>query len=114
MPTPYPKEFRRDVIAAARQGDRTIPQVARRFGISESCLHRWLRIAEREEGGVPDTPLATGADLAAEVKELRKKAARLEQENEILRRVTAYFARDTLPKCTRWSSIWPTRRSPSR
>lgn len=98
MPTPYPKEFRRDVIAAARQGDRTIPQVARSFGISESCLHRWLRIAEREEGGGNETSPATSQDLAAENRELRKKTARLEQENEILRRATAYFARDTLPK----------------
>jgi transposase-like protein len=47
---PYPKEFRRDVIAVARQGDQSIAQVARRFGISESCLNRWLRIADRDEG----------------------------------------------------------------
>ena len=31
-----------DVIAAARQGDQSIAQVARSFGISESCLNRWL------------------------------------------------------------------------
>lgn len=98
MPTPYPKEFRRDVIAVARKGEQSIPQVARSFGISESCLHRWLRIADREEGAVPDAAPVSGQDLAVEVKELRKKAARLEQENEILRRATAYFARDTLPK----------------
>ena len=29
MPTPYPKEFRRDVIAVARKGDQSIAQVAR-------------------------------------------------------------------------------------
>jgi transposase-like protein len=50
VPTPYPKEFRRDVIAVARQGDQSIAQVARNFGISESCLNRWLRIADRDEG----------------------------------------------------------------
>ena len=49
MPTPYPKEFRRDVVAVARQGDQSIAQVARSFGISESCLSRWLRIAELEQ-----------------------------------------------------------------
>jgi transposase-like protein len=102
MPTPFPKEFRRDVIAVARKGDQTRAQVARSFGISESCLARWLRIADREDGLASGTPPTGGGkatgDLEAENRELRKRAQRLEQENEILRRATAYFARDTRPK----------------
>lgn len=47
---PYPKEFRRDVIAVARQGDQSIAQAARGFGISESCLSRWLRVADHDDG----------------------------------------------------------------
>lgn len=50
MPKPFPQEFRRDVIAVARQGDKSIAQVARSFGISQSCLNRWLKIAAREDG----------------------------------------------------------------
>lgn len=101
MPTPYPEEFRRDVIAVAREGGRSRAQVARSFGISESCLARWLRIAGREDGldeTPPPTGGVTGGDLAAENRELRRRTKQLEQENEILRRATAYFARDTLPK----------------
>lgn len=37
-------------------------------------------------------------DEAAELRELRRRNKLLEQENEILRRATAYFARDVLPK----------------
>jgi transposase-like protein len=96
VPTPYPKEFRRDVIAVARQGDQSIAQVARSFGVSESCLARWLRIADREDGLAAGPP-AAGED-SAEVRELRKRNRQLEQENEILRRAAAYFARDLLPK----------------
>jgi transposase len=97
VPTPYPKEFRRDVVAVARQGDQSRAQVARSFGISESCLARWLRLADREDG---TEPASTGGVEAgqAEVRELRRRNKQLEQENEILRRATAYFARDTLPK----------------
>jgi transposase-like protein len=50
VPTRYPKELRDDVIAVARQGDQSMAQVARSFGISESSLARWLRIADREDG----------------------------------------------------------------
>ena len=102
MPKPFPKEFRADVIAVARQGNQSIAQVARSFGVSESCLARWLKIADREDGlvGGASSPTTAGAggDLEAENRELRKRTKQLEQENEILRRATAYFARDVLPK----------------
>ena len=105
MPKPFPKEFRADVIAVARQGDQSVAQVARSFGVSESCLQRWLKIADREDGvSGPTSPTSSpaassaGGDLEAENRELRKRAKQLEQENEILRRATAYFARDVLPK----------------
>ena len=102
MPKPFPKEFRRDVIAVARQGDQSIGQVAKSFGVSESCLQRWLKIADREDGlSAGTSPAAsTGGDgdLEAENRELRRRTKQLEQENEILRRATAYFARDVLPK----------------
>ena len=95
MPTPYPREFRRDVVAVARQGDQSRAQVARAFGVSESCLARWLRIAEREDRSDPAPATSSGE---TEVRELRRRNKQLEQEVEILRRATAYFARDTLPK----------------
>ncbi|MCZ4498331.1 MAG: transposase [Marmoricola sp.] len=98
MPTSYPKEFRRDVIAVARQGDQSKAQIARSFGISESCLNRWLKIADREDGIGGSTPTPPSGGLEAEARELRKRNKQLEQEVEILRRATAYFARDTLPK----------------
>ena len=99
MPKPFPKEFRADVIAVARQGDQSIAQVARSFGISESCLARWLKIADRDGGRAGSSSAgAADGDLEAENRELRKRAKQLEQENEILRRATAYFARDVLPK----------------
>jgi transposase len=97
VPTPYPKEFRADVVAVARQGDKSRAQVARSFGISESCLARWLRIADRDNGIAPAAG-EPSSGLEVENRELRKRTKQLEQENEILRRATAYFARDTLPK----------------
>ncbi len=101
MPKPFPNEFRNDVIAVSRQGDRSRAEVARSFGISESCLGRWLAVADREDGIATDDgsdAASTGSatDLKAENREQRKRAKQLEQENEILRRATAYFARDVL------------------
>lgn len=93
MPTPYPKEFREDVIRVARQGDASTAQVARDFGISESCLNRWLKIADGEDS--PGPPLGVST---AEVRRLKARNRVLEQENEILRRAAAFFAKDISPK----------------
>ena len=94
MPKAYPPEFRRDVVAVARKGDSPVKQVAADFGISESCLHHWLKIADVDDGVRPGVTTAE----AAELRELKKRNRTLEQENEILRRAAAFFARETLPK----------------
>jgi transposase len=94
MPKAFPEEFRRDVVAVARKGGAPVAQIAKDFGISESCLHRWLNQADVEDGVRPGVTAAESAEL----RELRKRNRVLEQENEILRRAAAFFARDALPK----------------
>ena len=94
MPKAFPPEFRRDVVAVARKGEAPISQIAKDFGISESCLHRWLNLADIEDGVRPG--MATSE--SAEVRELKKRNRVLEQEVEILRRAAAYFAKDISPK----------------
>jgi transposase-like protein len=105
VPKPFPPEFRRDVIAVARNSDASMAQIARDFGISESFLARWLKLPDRDDG-LGDKPgggrstgsAAASASAEAELAESRKRIKQLEQENEVLRRATAYFARDVLPK----------------
>jgi transposase len=94
MPKPFPPEFRRDVVALARKGETPLRQIAKDFGISESCLHRWLKIADTDDGIRPGTTSIESAEL----RELRKRNKLLEQENEILRRAAAYFAKEISPK----------------
>jgi transposase len=94
MPKAFPLEFRRDVVAVARKGEAPLSQVARDFGISESCLHRWLKLAGIDDGAWPGVTSSESAEL----RELRKRNKTLETENEILRRAAAFFARELPPK----------------
>jgi transposase len=94
MPKAFPLEFRRDVVAVARKGEAPLSQIAKDFGISESCLHRWLKLADVDDGVRP----GVSSSESAELRELRKRNRTLEQENEILRRAAAYFAREISPK----------------
>jgi len=66
----------------------------RTSGISESCLHRWLKLADIEEVTRPGVT----ASESAELRELRRRNKLLEQENEVLRRAAAFFAREIGPK----------------
>lgn len=50
MPKAFPEEFRQDVIAVARRGEAPGSRIAKDFGISESCLQRWLKIADVKDG----------------------------------------------------------------
>src|SRR5438552_18967148 len=93
-PKAFPLEIRRGVVAVARRKEAPMSQVAKDFGISESCLHRWVKRAEIEDG------VREGLTLAeeAEIRELRKRNRLLEQENEVLRRAAVYLGQGLVPK----------------
>lgn len=94
MPKPFPAEFRRDVVAVARKHEAPISQIAKDFGISEATLHNWLKKADIEDGARPGLTQKETAEL----RDARKRIRLLEQENEILRRAAAFFARELPPK----------------
>lgn len=94
MPKKFPKGFKDDVARVARRGDMTIAEVAADFDVSIESVRRWKRQAEIDDG-VKDG-LTTAEQ--SEVVQLRRDKRRLEQEVEVLRRATAYFAKDAAPK----------------
>lgn len=96
MPKPFPREFREDVIRVFRESDSSIAQVAKDFGISESCLQRWIAVDDQANGVARDATQRPPRE-SAETRELKKRVRVLEQENEILRRAAAYFAQANLP-----------------
>ena len=93
MPRPHPKEFRDDVVAVAREGESPLAQIAKDFGISESCLRNWLTKADADDGRRP----GVSASDSAELRELKRRNRLLEQENEVLRRAAAYLSQANLP-----------------
>ena len=98
MPTPFPAEFRADVIAVPRKGEAPLRQIAKDFGISEACLHRWLKIADREDGRGQPAPAVDADEMAAQLREAHKRIKLLEQEAEVMRRAVGYLSRDANPK----------------
>ena len=95
MPAPKPMEFRRRAVELARLRDKPIAQIAKDLGIAESCLRNWMAQADVDEGRREGLT----SDERRELVELRRQNRVLAMEVEILKRASAYFARENiLPK----------------
>jgi transposase-like protein len=91
---PYPATFRAEAIALVRASGKSIAEVARDLGVSGETLRLWVRQAEVDAGrGRPDELTTTERE---ELARLRRQVKTLEMEREILRKATAFFAKETL------------------
>ncbi len=95
MPKAFPKEFCEDVIRVYKDSDASMAQVAKDFGISPSCLKRWLAVDEKTSTRSSGSR-SSGAESEA-LREANKRIKLLEQENEVLRRAAAYLSQANLP-----------------
>lgn len=89
----FTPEFKADIVERCRAGDRTVGQVAKDFDLTETAVREWVKQAERDEGSRVDGGLTTiqGEELA----QLRRENRRLREDVEILKRATAFFAKET-------------------
>ena len=92
MPRARPPEFRQRAVELARLKEKPIAQIASDLGISESCLRRWMDIADVDQGRKEGLSTDERAELVRLRRELRVK----EMEIEILKRASAYFARENV------------------
>ncbi|WP_158865257.1 transposase [Leifsonia sp. AG29] len=94
MPAAKSPEFRRRALDLVAQGE-PVARVARSLGISESGLRGWMAQDDIDAGRAEGLTSAEKRELV----ELRRRNRVLEMENEILKRASAYFARENeLPK----------------
>ena len=94
-PSKYPPEFRREAVELVRTSGRTVIDVARSLGITDSTLHNWLK-ADREARERHADPDALSESERQELARLRRENLELRTDREILRKAAAYFARETM------------------
>jgi len=92
----YTPEYKREAVAQTREPNATVEGVARDLGISSGSLHRWIR-AERESGAVafPGHRKQALSAEQTEIQRLRKEVEQLKLEREILKKATAFFAKES-------------------
>jgi transposase len=87
----FTPEFKADIVRRCQAGDRTVGQVARDFDLTETAMREGVKQAE-VDGGTRD---GVTADERQELAELRRENRRLREDVEILKRATAFFAKET-------------------
>src|SRR3990172_7096356 len=87
----FTPEYKAEVVELCRSGGRTVGQVARDLGVSETVVRRWVHQAATDAGHRAGLTTTEREELTR----LRKENRVLRQERDILKRATAFFARET-------------------
>lgn len=90
----YSDEFKREAVRLVAEEGYSFSAAAQAVGVSEQSLRGWH--ARLVPSPAPCGDDATLAELKAENARLRKQLKRAELEREILKKATAYFAKESL------------------
>jgi transposase len=87
----FTKEFKAEVVALVRQPGNSVASVARDLDLTETAVRVWVKQAEVDGGDREGLSTSERDELAR----LRRENRRLVQDVEILKRATAFFAKET-------------------
>ena len=93
MSTHYTAEFRASAVALVLEQKYKVKQAAENLGVNEQTLRYWIKLHRnvlRSQASPEDLA------LMERVKELEQQLARVTLERDILKKATAYFAKDQL------------------
>ena len=94
----YTREFREEAIKLVVEQGMSVAEAALKLGMNQGTLAYWATQARKFTGTNTVSPGLQSVDsLMAEVRQLRKELAEVKMEREVLKKATAYFARESLP-----------------
>jgi len=85
----YTEEFKRDAVAQVTDRGYSVREVAGRLGISTKSLYDWKTTYHK-----PEPERRQEAQQSVEMRRLKAELAHITEERDILKKATAYFARD--------------------
>jgi transposase len=86
----FTPEFKISAVKLVREQGYTIPEAAKSLGVDQGSIRGWLKKFAVEPGEEPSSE----AGLQAELRRLREENKRLLMEREILKKATAFFAKN--------------------
>ena len=87
----FSREFKAEVVGLVRQPGSTVGRVARDLDLTETAVREWVKQADIDEGRRDGLTTAERDELTR----LRRENRVLREERDLLKRATAFFARET-------------------
>ena len=85
----YSKEYKEEAVALVLEQGYSVPEAAKLLGIASNILYRWKSKIESQPEGK-----SLSVDEREELKRLRKEVKNLRMEKEILKKASAFFAKE--------------------
>ena len=89
----FTDEYKAEVVELIRRSGKSIGAVAKELDLTETAVRAWVHQAEVDAGRGPAGALTTAE--REELAQLRKRIKTLEMEREILKKATAFFAKES-------------------
>jgi transposase len=89
----FTTDFKADVVRLCQSGSESIVEVARRLDLTETAVRAWVKQAEVDAGD--GDPAALTTSEKEELVRLRRELKRVTQERDILKKATAFFAKES-------------------
>ena len=86
----YTEEFKKDAVSQVTDRGYSVKDVSDRLGISTKSLYDWIKQYSK-----PESLRVKETEQVRENRRLRAELARVTEERDILKKATAYFARET-------------------
>lgn len=90
----HTKEFKIEAVRLARQPEIGFAKAARDLGVNESLLRDWAK-KQVDEGADAFRGHGNRTTMEAELERLRRQVRVLEMERDILKKATAFFAKES-------------------
>ncbi|MFF2331682.1 MULTISPECIES: transposase [unclassified Streptomyces] len=84
-------DFKAEIVGLCRRGDRSVGQVAKDFELTETAVRDWVKQAEVDAGERNGLTSSEREEPAAS----RRENRRLREDVDVLKRATAFFAKET-------------------
>ena len=88
----YTPEFKKQAVELYLKSNTSYAAVAKELGVDPSSLSDWVKQAQSQTSNACDNPF----QIQEELRRLRRENARLKEENEILLKASAFFAKKAM------------------